>query len=317
MTLLARALLLAFVTVTVTTTVWLGWLRAPNCAHPAASWLACDGFEAGADLHAWFEASDFVLARGLDNPRRLALVADGRRGRGLLVAAAPPDGLTGGSVTWLDCPGGRAGCRPRQHERLYLRTWLRLAPDHRHVRHFIEVGGRSRMHAFGSAGCLPNGHDEFMTFADLAPARGAAPRQWVLYSYHLDMACDPNCGRYLDVEQRCAECAARGFPTCRKQPRCCWGNTLRATPPVPVATGRWQCVEFMVRANTPGRADGGQVLWLDGLEVLHQDGLRWRSDGRLGVSYVSLQQYNEPGETRRANRVWFDDVVVATERIGC
>jgi hypothetical protein len=35
-----------------------------------------------------------------------------------------------------------------------------------------------------------------------------------------------------------------------------WGNLLRPARPAPVARGRWQCVEVMLKCNSaPGRSD--------------------------------------------------------------
>ncbi|WP_243639729.1 hypothetical protein [Micromonospora sp. MW-13] len=88
---------------------------------------------------------------------------------------------------------------------------------------------------------------------------------------------------------------------------------------VPLATGRWSCLEFMV--------DGAQGLlrtWVDGTAVagLTVDGTpthdidgqwlnrTWRpqlTDLRLG-----WESYGDGSDT-----LWFDDVAVGSSRVGC
>jgi hypothetical protein len=99
---------------------------------------------------------------------------------------------------------------------------------------------------------------------------------------------------------------------------------------------QWTCVELMVSVNTPASASNGELtVWIDGDEVTsfrpgtpngYWDGaghwrmrsgspaftgFRWRDTTSLGLNWVKLQNYDA------TPRVWFDDIVVATERIGC
>ena len=84
----------------------------------------------------------------------------------------------------------------------------------------------------------------------------------------------------------------------------------------------WQCWEFMVEANTPGKADGRQAMWLDGKLVGDFTGIRWRGDADVNVNCFWLQHYGYDGSdpTRQFHKgrqtVWFDDVVIATQYIG-
>jgi hypothetical protein len=99
---------------------------------------------------------------------------------------------------------------------------------------------------------------------------------------------------------------------------------------------QWTCVELMVGLNTPASASNGELaVWIDGAPVVHFrpgapngfwdavgnwrmdagspafGGFRWRDTSSLGLNWVKLQSYNA------VPRIWFDDVVVSTERIGC
>ena len=99
---------------------------------------------------------------------------------------------------------------------------------------------------------------------------------------------------------------------------------------------QWSCVELMVSLNSPASATNGELtVWIDGDEVAsfrpgtppgYWDGagnwrirsgspaftgFLWRDTTSLGLNWVKIQNYDA------TPRVWFDDVVVATERIGC
>ena len=127
-----------------------------------------------------------------------------------------------------------------------------------------------------------------------------------------------------------------------------WGNGLwpesRPGPP----RGQWQCIEIMVKCNEVGKSDGELALWLDGKLTTHIgpgtktskwtgegfqvtkdgestfEGFRWRTVPELAVSYFMLSHYVTENAYRqsnvanppKANRVWFDDIVIATKYIG-
>ena len=79
--------------------------------------------------------------------------------------------------------------------------------------------------------------------------------------------------------------------------------------------GRWYCVEIMQRANTPGKRDGEQAIWVDGVRVSRWTGLRLRDVPELKVNKVILMLYIHNNDTG-LNRCYYDDLVVATEYIG-
>jgi hypothetical protein len=116
-----------------------------------------------------------------------------------------------------------------------------------------------------------------------------------------------------------------------------------------VPRNKWQCVEIMLKTNSkPEARDGELALWLDGTLTAHVrpgmaigdwtgmgfqplpqggqpfEGFRWRTDERLKVNFFWLLFYVTENAARQnnvdgpapTNRVWFDDIVVASEYIG-
>jgi len=99
---------------------------------------------------------------------------------------------------------------------------------------------------------------------------------------------------------------------------------------------QWTCVELMVALNSPVTEKNGELtVWIDGVETASFrpgnpngfwdqfgnwqmdtgspgfEGFMWRDTTSLGLNWVKIQNYNA------VPRVWFDDVVVSTERVGC
>ncbi|MBN2498274.1 MAG: hypothetical protein JXR96_27025 [Deltaproteobacteria bacterium] len=107
------------------------------------------------------------------------------------------------------------------------------------------------------------------------------------------------------------------------EPQCCWGNHFTPDPPVPLPVGRWFCFEMMMLANTPGAEDGAMAYWVDDQLALRvgpggEGSIWWRTSPTLALNRVRLQHYiTQEDADGHSNRVWFDDVVVSTERIGC
>ncbi|MBI2952220.1 hypothetical protein HYY27_09000, partial [bacterium] len=152
---------------------------------------------------------------------------------------------------------------------------------------------------FGRAGLRPEGDDRFTT--GIEPwgdwGRHPPPGAWHFYSYWHQMKGAPD-GKY-------------------------WGNGFAPEQPALVLRDRWTCVEFTVQANSGGQANGGQAFWIDGELVGKFDGIAWRTDDGLKINAFWLLFYvtgNEARQNRVAptpvSRVYFDDVVVATEYIG-
>ena len=80
---------------------------------------------------------------------------------------------------------------------------------------------------------------------------------------------------------------------------------------------------MMMRANAVGQKDGVMAYWVDDQLALRVDEnsptrIWWRSSPTLALNRVRLQHYITSDDAQgHSNQVWFDDVVVSTERIGC
>jgi len=132
-----------------------------------------------------------------------------------------------------------------------------------------------------------------------------------------------------------------------------YGNNFTPAGQAPFPRDQWVCIEVKTRANTIGTFDGELALWRDDAlvgeyktgtprgrwlrdnfyswgqyfqDVQGFDGFDWRTDANVLLKRVTLDAYYEKGSTDNyaathtipdAQVVLYDDVVVATQRIGC
>jgi len=209
----------------------------------------------------------------------------------------------------------------------FARFYVKFPPDADYLHHFVHLGGYNPPTRWpqGGAGERPRG-DERVTVG-IEPhgdyGRYPAPGLWSFYNYWHEMKVSAD-GRY-------------------------WGNALRPARPALVPRNRWQCVEIMLKLNSaPDRPDGELALWLDGKRVAHFvqgvrrgpwtglgfnlveqggepfEGFRWRTSTDLKINFFWLLHYvtenaarqNQVAHPNPVNRVWFDDIVVATSYLG-
>ncbi|MEO2006294.1 MAG: hypothetical protein ABGY41_19605, partial [Candidatus Poribacteria bacterium] len=246
-------------------------------------------FDASDALDAWYNYD----ATGKRRERTEVVLDTGeaRSGRGALrltTADKGGDSSGAGAHYWFH-PG---------HDVVYFRRYIRFAEDYdqgnlNHVGGSLyAVAGSDRWAEMGKAGLRPNGDDRFG--ARLEPwrdwGRNAPPGAMMLYTYWMDMKPDRS-GPY-------------------------YGNNLM--PPKDRQTvlerGRWYCLEHMIRANTPGQADGEMAAWIDGTLYLHLTGFRWRTTADLRLKRVSLDVYVHSSE--QTNTVWYDDIALSTGYVG-
>ncbi|RJP19973.1 MAG: hypothetical protein C4527_26005 [Candidatus Omnitrophota bacterium] len=182
------------------------------------------------------------------------------------------------------------------YDRVYARWYCKFAEDfdqgnHMHFVHLLANRQDNRWSAFGKAGKKPNG-DDFYTIG-LEPwrdwGRNAPPGEWMFYSYHMDMPLDPKMNAY-------------------------YGEMYRPDEKHIPQRGRWYCMEMMVKANTPGEADGEQAFWIDGELIGRFTGIRWRTDAALKINDFWLLLYVH--DSPKINRVWFDEIVISQNYIG-
>ncbi len=302
-------------------------------ARGGRGWLLCEDFEAGGgDIDTWYAASDFNSNGGLDDPGRMRLATDHVHGgsHSLHMPAAARSGYRGANLDWRKrigpeqqspCPANADGDRMASYEELYFRTYVRFAEDHRAVNHFLNIAGGTpdRYSSLGSSGCLRTGELSIAATVDFE----AESHNGFFYTYFPEMRCSTNCVSYLEPEQlsaQCAHCDDIGMPTCGGSdgPMCCWGNEFRAGTPASFPTGRWFCFAMLLRANTPSVHDGIMAYWIDGGLIHEVSDMMWRTSPDVALNRVGLQHYITSSDAGgHSNRVWFDDVVVSTERIGC
>jgi hypothetical protein len=97
----------------------------------------------------------------------------------------------------------------------------------------------------------------------------------------------------------------------------------------PVATGRWQCVEWLWDAGNGGMAQAADPrMWVDGKEIVFGPGLQYNGDGTntvpqrpttpSGTNFVSIEvgltMYHLVDEKMD---VFIDDLAFGKQRVGC
>jgi hypothetical protein len=209
----------------------------------------------------------------------------------------------------------------------FARFYVRFPEEASYIHHFVHFGGYNPATRWpqGGAGERPHGDERITVGIEPHGAYGrfAPPGAWNFYCYWQEMKISAD----------------------RKY----WGNALQPVQPALVPRGRWQCVEMMLKLNSaPEKADGELALWVDGRLVAHFapgvrrgpwtgmgfslaaeggelfEGFRWRKSPDLKINFFWLLHYvtenaarqNRQANPNRVNRVWFDDIVVATEYIG-
>ena len=150
--------------------------------------------------------------------------------------------------------------------------------------HFASMMGNhidNKWSAHGTAGITPDGTDFFVSTLDPAHRHGDPTLEpFTFYSYFPDMV-----------------------PP--------WGNVSRQTDPaLPIVPGRWHRVIIHVDAGTPGRYDGSQSLWFDGVLKIDVQGMRWRDTNDLRVNEFAIVNYM-PG-TPQTQHIWIDNVAIST-----
>jgi hypothetical protein len=215
----------------------------------------------------------------------------------------------------------------READRAFARFYVKFPEDAGYIHHFVHFGGYRPATSWpqGGAGERPRGDERMTTgiepygdYGQLPP-----PGAWGFYAYWQEMK--------ISADKKY------------------WGNGLRPAKPAIIPRNQWQCVEIMFQCNSaPDKADGELALWVDGKPMAHFhpgarrdqwtgmgfrlvdeggepfEGFRWRNNNALKINFFWLLHYvteNAARQNRQANpnpvnRVWFDDIVVATEYVG-
>lgn len=215
---------------------------------------------------------------------------------------------------------------PKSVDQVYARFYVKFDKVPDPIHHFVHIGGYLPATRWpqGGAGERPKGNDRITVGIEPHGDSGrfSPPGIWSFYAYWHQMKISAD-GRY-------------------------WGNGIRPARPATVPKDRWQCVEVMVKLNSaPGVADGELALWLDGVEDMRIkkgslrgpwtgmgfqlnaagepfEGFDFRTSLDLKLNFFWLLHYvteenlkrNKVANPQISNRVWFDDIVIATEYIG-
>ncbi len=207
--------------------------------------------------------------------------------------------VCGSRRIWDGIPAGGLTRWFESADTVFVRFHVRFAEDCDYVHHFVTLRanrglrGGDRWSGFGGAGLKPEGGERFSTA--LEPwgdwGRNPPPGRWNFYSYWHGMTPSPD-GKY-------------------------WGNSFSEPTSPTITRGRWMSAEFMLRHNTPGKADGEQAFWIDGKRIGHWSGFSWRKSETLKANALTLESYFTDRWTKNpTNVVCFDNVVIARDYIG-
>ena len=256
----------------------------PGIAEPADVIFA-DDFESGKLGASWDETRN-------EKGEVLSFADPGdeaRCGKRCLRVEARLDRDTGGGMTkWFESAGS-----------LFIRFYTRFDAECDYVHHFVTLRANKGLHGgdkwsgFGQAGEKPAGDERFSTALEPWGNHAAwpAPGRWNFYSYWHGMSKSGD-GKY-------------------------WGNSFANIDAPVIPRGRWICVEFMLKHNTPGEPDGEQAFWVDGKLQGHWKGINWRKSAGLMANALTLESYVTDRWTKHPlNIVEFDNLVIARRYIG-
>ena len=209
-------------------------------------------------------------------------------GQSLKVTATLGKNTGGGLTKWFESA-----------DTLFIRFYTRFEQDSDYIHHFVTLRankgltGSDRWSGFGGAGLKPEGDARFLTA--LEPwgnwGRWDAPGRWNFYSYWHQMKASGD-GKF-------------------------WGNSFRPDSQPNIRKGEWICAEFMLKHNTPGKADGEQAFWINGELRGHWKGFQWRTSPNLFANALTLESYvTDRWKKNPTNIVYFDNLVIAKRYIG-
>ncbi len=226
-------------------------------------------------------------------------------------------------------------------DEIYWRFYARFVGDTAPPHHWVRTIALSDSYsADGHAGYAPGGGDGFWFDFDVK-----IDDTFSFYTYWHEMrswmcndgSTDPGCAGYNGPSN---------------SPH--YGNNFHAANQTSFPRDQWFCLELHGKANTPGADDGELSFWLNGEPVEHYrngapngrwlrqnfythgtyfedegpfEGFNFRTDGDVGWRLVVMDMYFQKNTLDQkedngypvpeAQIILYDDVVIATERIGC
>lgn len=216
---------------------------------------------------------------------------------------------------------------PRELDVAFLRFYVKFPADAGYIHHFVHFGGYRPATNWpqGGAGSKPRGDERMTVGIEPLGKNGTVepPGVWNFYPYWHEMKVSAG-NRY-------------------------WGNSITPPEPLVIPRDHWQCVEIMMKCNTPGQRDGELALWLDGKLSMHVrkgtprkqwtgmgfemakegagepfEGFSWRTTPELKINFLWMLHYvtdtnqrrNKVGDINKPVTVWFDNIVVSEKYVG-
>ena len=237
-----------------------------------------DDFESGT-LSAWQDGVDPSRQRVVTDPK-------GAKSGSRYLAVTYPAGRDGGWLTRFLMPG---------YQSMDVSYDVRFPAGWQGATKLVALYGSridNQWSGFGKSGVCPNGTD---FFAAMLVTESGNPGAVRFYTYYPAMAREPDgvtCfGRYGD---------GTGSE-----------HTVLAdyTSSTALSPDAWHHVELSVRLNTPGRSDGTQMFWIDGVQQAIWSGLSFRTSEVLRLNAVQLT-FNSANGAARTEELDVDNVVV-------
>ncbi len=97
-----------------------------------------------------------------------------------------------------------------------------------------------------------------------------------------------------------------------------WLGSLGSSLSFDSLDGRWVALEMRIKLNSPGQDDGRITFWANGRVVLDRPDLNLRGAYTgTSVNVAMIDTYWNGGAPVGGLERWYDNVVVATESVGC
>jgi uncharacterized protein YjdB len=192
-----------------------------------------------------------------------------------------PAGAEAGWLTKFFMPG---------YDSVYVRAWAFFPNGWDDQTKLIGLGGSRTDNAYsamGKAGVCPNGTDYFNTMLVTPPGQDLGPTEFYTY-----------------------------YPGMPVQNGVCWGSDglsagAHYTSARTLATGSWHRIEFWVKINTPGGANGLQRYWIDGQLAGEWLNINYRASTILKLNSLMLTFSRSPGGAVAQSAYW-DDILITT-----
>jgi hypothetical protein len=249
-----------------------------------------------------------------------------------------PPGIAGKSLLIRHVGGQGTGAHLYRrlksgHDKLYFRFYVKFDRQCAPIHHFFHVGGYHPTTAWpqGGAGQRPQGNKRFTTGVEPFGKQW----RWDYYSYWMEMRGSPPRGQTwgnsfvnnskVKVNQgnwQCVELMMKLNDVGKSNGEMAlWIDGKQVSHLGPgFPNGKWVFDKFL-----PGQGGEG-VRWNDEKKDRESlefpiggkpfDGFRWRDNDKLQLNFIWLLCYITKSPPKHVSKIWFDQIVVATEYIG-